>query len=142
MEDGRVLETTADLIYNSTQLGLLSSNPIGLVVAGGGFLISSALRLIDMIIKQRFDFEKPTDRQTFVKLNCSFYEIRRELDTQGARDMENSTTRDDYRDAKGIADELTLELKRLETIKFNYRKNKMLKLTALFLVIRWWLKWF
>lgn len=123
MEDGRVLETTADLIYNSTQLGLLSSNPVGLIVAGGGFLISSALRLIDMIIKQRFDFEKPADRQTFVKLNCSFYEIRRELDTQGALDMENSLTRDDYRDAKALADELTLELKKLETDKVNIAKS-------------------
>lgn len=123
MEDGRVLESTADLIYNSTQLGVLSGNAVGLIVAGGGFLISSALRLIDMIIKQRFDFEKPADRQTFVKLNCSFYEIRRELDTQGALDMENSTTRDDYRDAKGIADELTLELKRLETDKVNIAKT-------------------
>jgi hypothetical protein len=122
MEDGRVLETTADLIYNSTQLGVLSASPIGLIVAGGGFLISSALRLIDMIIKQRFDFEKPTDRQTFVKLNCSFYEIRRELDTQGALDMENSLTRDDYRDTKALADELTLELKKLETDKVNIAK--------------------
>lgn len=56
MEDGRLLESTADLIYNSTQLGVLSGNAIGLIVAGGGFLISSALRLIDLIFKQRFDF--------------------------------------------------------------------------------------
>jgi hypothetical protein len=122
VEDGRVLESTADLIYNSTQLGVLSGNAAGLIVAGGGFLISSALRLIDMIIKQRFDFEKPADRQTFVKLNCSFYEIRRELDTQGALDMENSSTREDYRDAKALADELTLELKKLETDKVNIAK--------------------
>lgn len=70
-----------------------------------------------MIIKQRFDFEKPTDRQAFIKLNCSFYEIRRELDTQGALDMENSTTREDFRDAKSIADEITSELKKLENEK-------------------------
>lgn len=121
-EDGRVLETAADLIYNSTQLGVLSGNAVGLIVAGGGFLISSALRLIDMIIKQRFDFEKPADRQTFVKLNCSFYEIRRELDTQGALDMENSLTRDDYRDTKALADELMIELKKLDTDKVNIAK--------------------
>lgn len=123
MEDGRILQSTADLIYNSTQLGVLSGNAIGLIVAGGGFLISSALRLIDMIIKQRFDFEKSVDRQTFVKLNCSFYEIRRELDTQGALDMENSLTRDDYRDAKALAEELTIELKKLETDKVNIAKS-------------------
>lgn len=123
MEDGRVLETTADLIYSSTQLGVLSGNALGLIVAGGGFLISSALRLIDMIIKQRFNFEKPADRQTFVKLNCSFYDIRRELDIQGALDMENSTTRDDHRDAKFLADQITLELKGLENDKVNLTKT-------------------
>ncbi len=122
MEDGRILESTADLIYNSTQLGVLSGNALGLIVAGGGFLISSALRLIDLIFKQRFDFEKPTDRQTFIKLNCSFYDIRRELDVQGGLDMENSTTREDFRDAKALADEITVELKKLENEKANINK--------------------
>lgn len=122
MDDGRILESTADLIYNSTQLGVLSGNALGLIVAGGGFLISSALRLIDLIIKQRFDFEKPTDRQTFIKLNCSFYDIRRELDVNGALDLENSTTREDFRDAKILADEITVELKKLENEKANINK--------------------
>lgn len=122
MEDGRILESTADLIYNSTQLGVLSGNALGLIVAGGGFLISSALRLIDLIFKQRFDFEKPTDRQTFIKLNCSFYDIRRELDVQGGLDMENSTTREDFRDAKALADEISVELKKLENEKANINK--------------------
>lgn len=62
-------------------------------------------------------FEKPTDRQTFIKLNCSFYDIRRELDVQGGLDMENSTTREDFRDAKVLADEITVELKKLENEK-------------------------
>lgn len=122
MEDGRVLESAADLVYNATQLGVLSGNSLGLVIAGGGFLISSALRLIDLIIKQRFDFEKSSDRQTFVKLNCSFYEIRRDLDFQGALDMENNLTREDYHDAKTLADELMVELKKLETDKVNIAK--------------------
>lgn len=122
MEDGRVLEMTADLIYDSTQLGVLAGNQLGLVVAGGGFLISSALRLIDLIFKQRFDFEKAIDRQTFVKLNCSFYEIRRELDAQGALDIENSSSREDYRDVKALLEEVTAELKKIEEDKVNTNK--------------------
>lgn len=123
MEDGRVLEMTADLIYDSTQLGVLAGNQLGLIVAGGGFLISSALRLIDLIFKQRFDFEKAIDRQTFVKLNCSFYEIRRELDAQGALDIENSTSRDDYRDVKALVEEISSELKKIEDEKLNITKS-------------------
>lgn len=114
MEDGRVLEMTADLIYDSTQLGVLAGNELGLIIAGGGFIISSALRLIDLIFKQRFDFEKPIDRQTFVKLNCSFYEIRRELEVQGALDIENNSSRQDYEDSKKLAEEMTLEIKAMD----------------------------
>lgn len=125
MEDGRVLEMTADLIYDSTQIGVLAGNKLGLVVAGSGFLISSALRLIDLIIKQRFNFEKSTDRQTFVKLNCAFYEIRRELDAQGALDIENNTSREDFRDVKVINEILTLELKKLDEEKVNTAKSNV-----------------
>lgn len=122
MEDGSILQATADLIYDSTQLGVLAGNSVGLVVAGGGFLISSALRLIDLIFKQRFDFDKSVDRQTFIKLNCSFYEIRRELDLNGALDIENSTSREDYRDIKAISEEVITELKRIESEKVNINK--------------------
>ncbi len=119
MEDGGILQTTADLIYGSTQLGILAGNKTGLVVAGSGFIISSALRLIDLIIKQNFNFDKPADRSSFIKLNCSFYDIRRELDTLGALDLENSTTREDFRDAKSLAEELSVAIKKIESEKAN-----------------------
>lgn len=123
MEDGRVLEMTADLIYDSTQLGVLAGSKTGLIVAGTGFLISSALRLIDLIFKQRFNFDKPADRQSFVKINCAFYEIRRELDAQGALDIENNSSRDDFRDVKAINEEIVAELKTIENEKVNISKS-------------------
>lgn len=123
MDDGRVLEMTADLIYDSTQLGVLAGNELGLIVAGGGFIISSALRLIDLIFKQRFDFEKTTDRQSFIKLNCSFYEIRRELDLHGVFDLETSTSREDYRDVKAINESIVNSLKKIEEEKVNLSKT-------------------
>jgi hypothetical protein len=122
LEDGSVLEMTADLIYDTTQLGMISGNELGLIVAGGGFLISSALRLIDLIFKQRFDFEKPLDRQTFIKLNCSFYDIRRELDLQGAFDLENNSTREDYKESVELLEKMAKELKKIEDDKVNLEK--------------------
>ena len=58
-----------------------------------------------------------------MKLNCSFYEIRRELDLNGALDIENSTSREDYRDIKAISEQLMLELKKLEEDKVNIAKS-------------------
>lgn len=122
LEDGRVLEQTADLIYDSTQLGLLAGTATGLAVAGGGFIISSALKLIDLIFKQRFDFEKNKDRQTFIKLNCSFYDIRKDLEAQGGLDVENSTNREDLRDAKAHIEKLNQALKLAEKEKADQKK--------------------
>jgi hypothetical protein len=123
MEDGRVLEKTADLIYDATQLGVVAGNQLGLIVAGSGFVVSSALRLIDLIIKQRFDFDKAADRQSFVKLNCAFYEVRRQLEAQGALDIENNTSRDDFRDVKAFNEELTATLKKIDEEKVNTVKS-------------------
>lgn len=122
LEDGRVLEQTADLIYDSTQLGLLAGNTTGLLVAGGGFIISSAIKLIDLIFKQRFDFVKNSDRQTFIKLNCSFYDIRKELEAQGGLDVENSSNKEDLRDVKFHIEKLNLALKDLEKEKTEQKK--------------------
>ena len=122
LDDGRVLEMTADLIYDSTQLGLLSGNELGLVVAGGGFIVSSALRLIDMIFKQRFDFDKNKDRQTFIKLNCSFYDIRHDLESQGALEVENNSSSEDLRNAKDLIEKMNLSLKRMEQEKTDQKK--------------------
>ena len=122
LEDGRVLEQTADLIYDSTQLGLLAGNTTGLIVAGGGFIISSAIKLIDLIFKQRFDFVKNSDRQTFIKLNCSFYDIRKELEAQGGLDVENSSNKEDLRDVKFHIEKLTQSLKELDKEKTDQKK--------------------
>ena len=123
MDDGRVLEMTADLIYDSTQLGVLAGNELGLVVAGAGFLVTSALRHIDHIYKQRFDFDKTADRQSFIKLNCSFYEIRRELDLNGVFDLETNSSKEDYRDIKAITESVSKEIKRIEEETTNLSKT-------------------
>ncbi len=123
MEDGRVLEMTADLIYDSTQLGLLSGNQIGLIVAGGGFIVSSALRLIDMIFNQRFDFEKNQDRQTFIKLNCSFYDIRKDLESQGVLEIENNSNRDDLRDTRALIEQMIYSIKDMDKEKIDQKKK-------------------
>ncbi|MDD4976410.1 MAG: hypothetical protein PHY93_18780 [Bacteriovorax sp.] len=122
LDDGRVLEMTADLIYDSTQLGLLSGNELGLIVAGGGFIVSSALRLIDMIFKQRFDFDKNKDRQIFIKLNCSFYDIRHDLENRGALDVENNSSSEDLKDTKDLIGKMNISLKKMEQEKTDQKK--------------------
>jgi hypothetical protein len=114
LEDGRVFEIIADVINDATQLGMLSGQPIGLMVAGGGFVVSSALRLIDMIFHQKFDFDKNQSRQTFIKLNCSFYDIRKDMEGQGALDIETEYNRKDFKEVKSLIEKLTAAQKGID----------------------------
>lgn len=111
LEDGRVLNSLADLVYDSTKLGLASGNDTGIFIAGVGILTSSTLRLIDAIIKEKFDFEKITDRQSFIKLNCSFYDIRNTLESEGVLEVENSNSKQDLKDAIQYIEEITAAIK-------------------------------
>lgn len=120
LEDGRVLETTANLIYDATQFGLISGSDLGVMIAGGGFVVSSAMKLIDLILKQRFDFEKNQDRQTFIKLNCSFYDIRATLESEGVLEVENTQSREDLKMVNEFIVDINAEIKRL-----NDEKQKM-----------------
>jgi len=127
LEDGRVLQSTADLIYDATQFGLISGSKTGVLVAGGGFLISSSLKLIDLIMRQRFDFEKIADRQTFIKLNCSFYDIRNSLEAEGVFDVENSNSKDDLKLANVLIEEIQGEIKKVDA-DINNQKEHFSKL--------------
>lgn len=84
---GSFLNQTADLIQSFAQMGLVVPNQNGLVVAGGGLALSSMLRAIDGLFTSRFDFEEIQDRQTFVKLNCAFYDLRAEIRETGMFDI-------------------------------------------------------
>lgn len=119
LDDGRVLQSIADFVYDSTQLGLVAGNQAGAIIAGGGLIVSSSLKLIDMILKQRFDFEKIADRQSFIKINCSFYDIRNTLESEGILEVENSRSREDLKDANFYIEEINKSLKRNEEARTN-----------------------
>jgi hypothetical protein len=119
LDDGRILETTAELIFDSTQFGLLSSSQYGVMVAGAGFITSSALKLLDLMLKQKFDFEKNTDRQSFIKLNCAFFDIRSSLEAEGVLETENTQSREDLRDATAYIEEISQAIKKIDSEKNN-----------------------
>lgn len=84
---GSFLEQSADLIQNFAQMGLLVPSANGLAIIGGGMALSSILRLLDSLFDQRFDFETVSDRQSFIKLNCAFWDVRRDIDASGFLDV-------------------------------------------------------
>ncbi len=81
--DQNVLEKGADFAQNFAQMGLLIPNNNGIYISGGGLALSSILRLINNLFTKKFNFENNSERQSFIKLNCAFYDIRRDIEKSG-----------------------------------------------------------
>ncbi|EQC45292.1 hypothetical protein [Bacteriovorax sp. Seq25_V] len=99
------LERSADVIQTFAQFGLYS--PAGVSVAYGGLAVASILRFINGIFDKRFEFENETDIETFVKLNCAYYDVRNQV---RALEMFDIDTDEHYKDkevAKLLLDEVT-----------------------------------
>lgn len=79
LEKTPFLERSADIIQTFAQFGLYS--PSGVTVAYGGLAVSSILRFINGIFSKRFEFENEADIETFVKLNCAYYDVRNQVRT-------------------------------------------------------------
>lgn len=87
LNNANMLERSADIIQNFSQMGLLVPNSNGLVIAGGGLALSSILKLLNKLFTKKFDFEDNSERASFIKLNCAFYDIRREIEQSGLTDI-------------------------------------------------------
>ncbi len=98
------LERSADVIQTFSQIGLYSDE--GAKYAFGGLAFSSILRFVNNIFEKRFEFTDEADIQTFIKLNCSYYDIRNEITSQEIFDVD---TTQHYRD-KLSSEELKVNL--------------------------------
>ncbi len=132
IDDRTFLAQTADIIQSFAQMGLLVPNQNGLIVSGGGLAIASILRVIDNIFSVRFDFENIQDRQTFVKLNCAFYDLRNDIRETGMLDVPTQTHRRDLEVAiefmsylEEIESRLKSHYEDLNTAMIDYRENQL-----------------
>ncbi|MCK6596471.1 MAG: hypothetical protein L6Q33_14835, partial [Bacteriovoracaceae bacterium] len=122
-DEMRVLDVTADVIQDVTALGILSPTPQGLLISGGGAVVATALRLIDTLLKDQFDFEKTKDRASFIKLNCSFYELRKQLYVSGFHEMDKNSIKRDAEVLKSLETKVNNHLQTLKAQVENLKKE-------------------
>lgn len=122
-DEMRVLDVTADVIQDVTALGILSPTPQGLLISGGGAVVATALRLIDTLLKDQFDFEKTKDRASFIKLNCSFYELRKQLYVSGFYEMDKNSIKRDAEVLKSLETKVNNHLQTLKAQVENLKKE-------------------
>jgi hypothetical protein len=116
-KDGSFLENTADVITSFSQMGLLVPNSNGLVISAGGLALSSILRIMHNLFTPLFDFTKTSERQTFIKLNCSFYDIRRDIEASGFMDVSSDYHSKDFEEVISLTKGLEEKLKSISKSK-------------------------
>jgi len=110
-KDQSFLENTADIVTSFSQMGLLVPNSNGLIISAGGLALSSILRILHNLFTPLFDFSQNTERQTFIKLNCAFYDIRRDIESSGFMDVPSSHHEADFEEVKKLVKELDASIK-------------------------------
>ncbi len=110
-----LLPVLSDVVMSVSQLGLLFTATPGAVFASAGYIVGSSIKIIDGLLKTKFNFSKPEERKAFIQLNCAFFETRRMMDEFGIFNPET----EDFREQ--IVQSLREE--RINLIKFQKLKE-------------------
>lgn len=88
------LPVLSDVIMSVSQLGLLIPSGTGAAVAAGGYVAGSGIKIINELVKKKFNFSKPEERRAFIQLNCAFFDNRRVMEESGIFNPELEEFRD------------------------------------------------
>lgn len=89
MKSRGILPVLGDMITSLSQFGLLIPSAPGMLVASGGYVVGSALKIINELVKKKFNWNKPEERRLFLQLNCAFFDNRRVMEEMGIFNPEN-----------------------------------------------------
>lgn len=90
-----LLPVLSDVIMSTSQFGLLFPTAAGQTVAAGGFIAGSGIKIINELIKKKFNFDRPDERRAFIQLNCAFFDNRRVMEESGIFNPETEQFRDE-----------------------------------------------
>lgn len=88
------LPVVSDIVMSLSQLGLLIPSGAGMVVAAGGYFVGSGLKIVNELVKKKFNWNKPEERRAFLQLNCAFFDNRRVMEEMGLFNPETKEFRD------------------------------------------------
>lgn len=114
-----VLPVLADVVMSASQLGLLVPNVTGTMVAAGGYVAGSSLKIINELIKKKFNFNKPEERRAFIQLNCAFFDSRRMMEESGIFNPETAEFREEIVN--------TLRKERIDLLKIQREHEESIK---------------
>lgn len=112
-------EKASEIVRDVTSFGSLVPGNNGLMIQGGGAATSALLLFLNELFKKSFNFKDRKYREIFIKLNCSFYDVRKEIELSGFMDIPT----DEHQQNSARAKELITSIeKRLEANKNGFEK--------------------
>jgi hypothetical protein len=115
----KVFNMISDIIVQTSSIGLLTPTPQGYLLAAGGAAVGSMLKIINEILKEEFDWTNRDARDSFLKVNCSFFDLKKEMDSVGLLHVRIAEHSEEIRNKRD-------SLKRLDPILKQLYKNEQL----------------
>jgi hypothetical protein len=79
----KVFNLVSDIVVQTSGMGLLVPNAQGYMIAAGGMAFGAILKILNELLKQEFDWQNRDARDVFLKMNCTFFDLKKEMDNVG-----------------------------------------------------------
>lgn len=112
-----LLSTMADVAESIGQMAIIVPSANGMMLGVGGMLLGSSLKIIDGLFKAPFLWTSEKDRSQFLELNCTFFDIRHELEASDFFKMQDDNSEEKISDSKQALTLLTQHLEPIEAQK-------------------------
>lgn len=124
MTKTQITSNLADAIFGISGLGLLAPGPAGYGTAVGGMAVGSLLKIISLLLKPSWDFDKEKDRNNFVKISCSLFDIKTDIEEVGLLSTRTVETSSELKIVKVRIKDLEERIGILNASMQNYSKAK------------------
>ena len=81
LKEKGALSTMGNVLTTMGQSSLLVPSPSGFLFSAAGIGLGTTFKVLASLFKSPFDWDKQKEREQFQELNCSFYDLRREVET-------------------------------------------------------------
>lgn len=80
LQKGGLLPVVGEIATNIGQMATLVPSPSGFLISATGLGFGSTLKVLRNLFAVPFNWDQPNERQQFVDLNCSFFDMRRDIE--------------------------------------------------------------
>lgn len=84
-----LLPVVADIATNVGLVASIMPTPNGFLIGASGVAVGSALKVINGLFQSPFNWKSAEDRKQFLDMNCSFFDLRRDIEAAEIADIQD-----------------------------------------------------